>query len=80
MLLAQGFVGAALHVGFFLRTAWCYRRDRTPIGLAGILGCLLPLLYMFLYNALVVPLVLVFLSIALLWRNDTERRLAEHAL
>ncbi len=80
VLLAQGFVGAALHVGFFLRTAWCYRRDRTPIGLAGMLGCLLPLLYMFLYNALVVPLVLVFLSIALLWRNDTERWLAEHAL
>lgn len=79
VLLAQGFVGAALHVGFFLRTAWCYRRDRTPIGLAGLLGCLLPLLFMFLYNALVVPLVLVFLSIALLWRNDTQRRLAEPA-
>lgn len=76
VLLAQGFIGAALYVGYFLRTAWCYRRDRTPIGLAGMLGCLLPLLYMFLYNALVMPLVLVFLSIALLWRNDTERRLA----
>lgn len=73
VLLAQGFVGAALHVGFFLRVAWCYRRDRTPIGLAGMLGCLLPLLYMFLYNALVVPLALAFLSIALLWRNDLAR-------
>ena len=79
VLLAQGLVGAALHVGFFLRTAWCYRRDRTPIGLTGMLGCLLPLLYMFFYNALVVPLLLVFLSIALLWRNDTELRLAELA-
>ena len=76
VLLAQGFVGAALHVGFFLRTAWCYRRDRSPTGLAGLLACLLPLIYMFLYNSLVVPLLLVFLSIALLWRNDTENRLA----
>ena len=76
VLLSQGLVGAALHVGFFLRTAWCYRRDRTSIGLAGMLGCLLPLLYMLLYNGLVVPLLLSFLSIALLWRNDTARQLA----
>lgn len=69
VLLAQGFVGAALHVGFFLRMAWAYRRDRSPIGIAGMLTCLLPLLYMFFYNAFVAPLLLVFLSMALYWRN-----------
>ncbi len=73
VLIGQGLVGAALHVGYFLRTAWCYRRDTTPIGLAGLLAVLLPLLYMFLYNSLVAPLLLVFLSIALLWRNDLAR-------
>lgn len=69
VLLGQGFIGAALHVGFFLRVAWAYRRDHSAIGIAGMLTCLLPLLYMFFYNAFVAPLLLVFLSMALYWRN-----------
>jgi polysaccharide biosynthesis protein PslJ len=72
VLVAQGVVGAVLFVGFFLRSLWAYRRDRTPIGDAGLLACGLPLFFMFVYNALTMPLVVAFLSIALLWRNQRE--------
>ncbi|MBA3252357.1 MAG: hypothetical protein H0T66_19115 [Geodermatophilaceae bacterium] len=73
LLIAQGFVGAALYVAFYVRSAWQYRRDRTPIGAAGWLVCVLPLFYMFIYNALVIPLLISLISIALLWRNDQLR-------
>jgi O-antigen ligase len=72
VLVAQGVVGAALYIGFFVRSLWVYRRDRTPIGDAGLLACGLPLFFMFFYNALTMPLVVSFLSIALLWRNQRE--------
>lgn len=69
LLIAQGYVGAALYVGFFVRSLWAYRRDRSPIGDAGMLAVGLPLFFMFVYNALTMPLVISFLSVALLWRN-----------
>ena len=73
LLIAQGIGGAALFVGFFLRSMWAYRRDPTPIGDAGLLALLLPLFFMFVYNALTMPLVISFLSIALLWRNKRDQ-------
>jgi len=73
LLVAQGFLGAALYVAYFLRTLWAYRRDASPIGMAGTLVVLLSLFYGIAYTALTMPLVVVFLSIALLWRNDTVR-------
>ncbi|MGR6967533.1 O-antigen ligase family protein [Geodermatophilus sp. URMC 61] len=76
LLIAQGVVGAALYVGFHLRVLWAFRRDRSAVGWAATLAVVLPLLYMFLYNALVVPLLVTFLGIALLWRNDQVRRAA----
>jgi O-Antigen ligase len=79
LLIAQGFVGAALYLGFFLRVMWAYRRDRTPLAAAALLSIGLPFLYMFLYNALVIPLLISFLAVGLLWRNDQERRRAEMA-
>jgi hypothetical protein len=72
LLVAQGIGGALLFVGFFLRSLWAYRRDQTPIGDAGLLALLLPLLFMFVYNSLTMPLVISFLSLALLWRNQRE--------
>jgi hypothetical protein len=51
---------------------WAYRRDPTPIGDAGLLALVLPLFFMFVYNALTMPLVISFLSLALLWRNQRE--------
>jgi O-antigen ligase len=77
LLIAQGWVGAALYVGFFLRSLWAYRRDRSPIGDAGLLAVGLPLFFMFVYNALTMPLVISFLSIALLWRNAREAEVTD---
>lgn len=81
LLIAQGIGGAALFIGFFLRSLWAYRRDRTPIGDAGLLALVMPLFFMFVYNALTMPLVISFLSLALLWRNQrqltTEQQLTE---
>jgi len=74
VMIAQGFVGAAFYVGFLLRSVWAFRRDRSAIGWAAMLAVILPLLYMFLYNALVVPLLITFLAIGLLWRNDLAGR------
>jgi O-Antigen ligase len=74
VLIAQGFIGVGLYVGFLVRSMWAFRRDRSALGWAAMLAVLLPLLYMFLYNALVVPLLITFLAIGLLWRNDMARR------
>ena len=70
LLIAQGVGGVLLYVGFFLRSLWAYRRDRTPIGDAGVITLVLMLFFMFVYNALTMPLVIAFLAIALLWRNQ----------
>jgi hypothetical protein len=72
VLIAQGVGGVLLYVGFFVRSLWAYRRDRTPIGDAGFLTLVLMLFFMFVYNALTMPLVIAFLAIALLWRNRRE--------
>jgi hypothetical protein len=66
-------VGTALYVSYFLRTLWAYRRDHSPIGIAGTLIILLSLFYLYFYSAMNMPLLLVMLSIALLWRNSEAR-------
>lgn len=73
LLIAQGFVGAALYLAFMIRSLWAFRRDRSALAWAATLAVVLPFLYMLLYNALVIPLLITFLSIGLLWRNDQER-------
>jgi hypothetical protein len=72
LLVAQGVGGALLYVGFLLRSMWAYRRDHTPIGDAGQLAIFVSLFFLLIYNALVMPLLFLFLSIALLWRNQQE--------
>ena len=74
LLIAQGLVGTALYFGFFLRVMWVYRRDRSPIGMGGTLVILLSFFYSFFYVALLIPLCATMLSVALLWRNDEQRR------
>jgi hypothetical protein len=74
VLFAQGFVGALFFVGWYLMSFWHYRRDVTPIGLAGEAVVVTTLLYMFAYVAISSSLSLVMLSIGLLWRNEQERR------
>ena len=73
LLVCNGFVGAALYLGFFGYGIWRFRRDRTPYGLAGVLVLLLTFVYMFTYTAQPALLAFTMLSYALLWRNDRHR-------
>jgi hypothetical protein len=72
-LIAGGYAAAALYVGFFLYAIWRYRRDSSPLGIAGSTVMWLALLYSLVYNAFPSPLAFFFLSFALLWRNDLRR-------
>jgi hypothetical protein len=76
LLIAQGAVGTALYFGFFVRVLWVYRRDRSPIGMGGSLVILLSFFYSLFYVALLIPLCITMLSVALMWRNAEERRQA----
>lgn len=80
VLITNGWLGLLFYVGFFLRSMWAYRHDRSPIGDAGLTAIFMSLWFMFVYNALVMPMVFIFLSIALLWRNQLEQaaEAAEH--
>ena len=69
LFVCNGFVGAALYLGFFGYGIWRFRRDRTPYGLAGELVLLLSFLYMFTYDAVGAPLGFTVLAYALLWKN-----------
>jgi hypothetical protein len=68
ILIGQGVVGALAYVIFFARVAWTYRRDRSSLGLAGVLCMLLPMWFMFVYNAAPTPIFFYFLGYGLLWR------------
>jgi hypothetical protein len=70
LMITQGFTGAALYVAFFTGAVRRHWRDRSPIGMAGVLVMILTLLYMFVYDGLVTPLSLYLVSFALLWRNS----------
>lgn len=74
LLICVGFPGTAFYLGFFAYCIWRYRRDRTPIGLAGVLVLLLTFLFMNTYVAVGPPLVFTMLAVALLWRNDQQRQ------
>lgn len=70
LMITQGFTGAALYVAFFAGAVRRHWRDRSPIGMAGVLVMILTLLYMFVYDGLFTPLSLYLISFALLWRNS----------
>ncbi|WP_307845116.1 hypothetical protein [Planomonospora sp. ID67723] len=74
LMITQGFVGAGLYIAFFTGAARRHWRDRSPIGMAGVLVMILTLLYMFVYDGLVTPLSLYLISFALLWRNAPDER------
>jgi hypothetical protein len=76
LLISQGFLGIALYAGFLLVSILRHVRDHSVIGIAATLVVGLELFYGGFYAALSVPLAITFLSIALLWRNDTLRAAA----
>jgi O-Antigen ligase len=69
LLVAQGFTGAILFVGFFVRTLWVYRRDRAPVSVAGRIAIVLSLLYTLVYVETGIPLVLTMIAVGLLYRQ-----------
>lgn len=73
LLISQGFVGTMLYFAFFLRVAWSYRHDRSPTGIAASLAILLSVFYSLFYPALLIPLCITMLSVALVWRNQVIR-------
>lgn len=78
-LIAGGYVAGGLYLSFFLYAIWRYRRDSSPLGIAGSTVMWLALLYSLVYNAFPSPLAFFFLSFALLWRNDLRRYEVEQA-
>jgi hypothetical protein len=77
LLVCDGFVGAALYLGFFGYGIWRFWRDRTPYGIAGVLVLLLSFVYMFTYDAVGAPLGFTMLSYALLWKSNMLQREAD---
>lgn len=76
LLFAHGLLGTAGYLGFFGYGLWRFRRDHSPVGLAGGAAIASSFASMLWYNALVTPLAFLMLGYALLWRNDTERQSA----
>jgi hypothetical protein len=69
LLFAHGLVGTAAYLGFFGYGLWRFRRDRSPIGIAGSCAIFGGFAAMLWYNTLVTPLAFMFLAYVLLWRN-----------
>jgi hypothetical protein len=74
LLITDGFLGAALYIGFFAYGLWRFRRDTTPFGLAGALVLLLTFIFMLSYTATGAPLGIAMFSYVILWRNARARR------
>ena len=72
VLYAHGLVGTIAYFGFFGYGLWRFRRDRTPIGLAGATAIVGSFAAAFWYNSLVTPLAFTLLAYALLWRNEID--------
>lgn len=72
LLYAHGAVGTIGYLGFFAYGLWRFRRDRSPIGVAGGAAIVTSYSAMLWYNTLVTPLAFMVLAYALLWRNAEE--------
>jgi hypothetical protein len=68
-IFAQGFVGMALYLSFFLAALWFYRGQRTAVGIGAQITILMSLWFMFVYSAVGWPLALQMIAVGLLWRQ-----------
>ncbi|NUO55983.1 MAG: hypothetical protein HOV71_08505 [Hamadaea sp.] len=80
LLFAHGAVGAVGYLGFFGYGLWRFRRDRTPIGIAGQAAIVGTFVAMFWYNSLVTPLAFTFLAYALLWRATLPKTTSDRGV
>jgi hypothetical protein len=76
LLIAQGFLGLFLYVAFLARSFLGYLKDHSALGIAGTTVVLMQLFYGMFYAALMMPLVITFCAIGLLWRNQQIREAA----
>ena len=74
LLVAQGFMGAFLYVFFLGQAVVRYWKDQSPVGMAGTFVLILALFYSLFYTAVVSPLAITLLSLAILWRNAQVRQ------
>jgi hypothetical protein len=72
LMYSHGAAGLLGYLGFFVYGLWRFRRDRSPIGIAGSAAIVTSFSAMLWYNSLVTPLAFMFLAYALLWRNQIE--------
>jgi hypothetical protein len=72
VLFCQGFLGAALFIGFFLSTGLRYMRRRGKVFTAAGLILLLAIFYSTVYSFLPAALTLTFISLAVAWRQETS--------
>ena len=72
LMYSHGAAGTIGYLGFFGYGLWRFRRDRTPIGIAGSAAIVTSFSAMLWYNSLVTPLAFMFMAYALLWRNQIE--------
>jgi hypothetical protein len=70
LMYSHGAAGTIGYLGFFAYGLWRFRRDRSPIGIAGSAAIVTSFSAMLWYNALVTPLAFMFLAYLLLWRNE----------
>jgi hypothetical protein len=75
VLYSHGFVGLGAFLGFFIAILWRFRRDTSPIGIAGHTVILVQLFYAFVYVGISSTLSLLMISVALLWRSERDRAL-----
>jgi hypothetical protein len=68
-IFAQGFVGMALYLGFFLAILWFYRGQRTAVGIGAQMTILMSMWFMFVYSAVGWPLTIQMIAVGLLWRQ-----------
>ncbi|QUX29992.1 ligase [Nocardiopsis akebiae] len=69
-LIAGGWVGTGLMFAFFAHVVWRYRRAASLEGQGALLTVLLLFWYMFFYVALMSPLAVTMVAVALLWRGE----------
>ena len=69
LLIAQGYVGTGFYLANLMKTAWAFRSDSSPLGIAGTLTVLLTLFFGFFYSGLIMPLAITFIAIGLAWRK-----------
>ncbi|GAB3689273.1 ligase [Nocardiopsis oceani] len=69
-LISSGWVGTLLLFAFFAQVAWRYRAASTAVGQGALLTVLLLFWYMFFYVALMSPLAVTMIAVALLWRRE----------